>query len=189
MTRSIYAVLAVPFLAVFLLVTSGTASAGSDSGLYVGASVGSSQLDYDDDLPDVGEVEFDDDDTGYKIFAGYNLGLIPLVDLAVEGAYVDFGDFKGEVGGTGGNKLDVNGWTGAGLAGIKLGPVGLFAKAGFINWDSDADQVGSDDGTDPLYGVGARVTLFSLQVRAEYERYDLDRFDIDYFSLGAAFTF
>lgn len=189
MTRSNYSAVAVSFLAVFLLMISSTASAGSDSGIYVGASVGSSQLDYDDDLPDVGDVDFDDDDTGYKIFAGYNLGLIPLVDLAIEGAYVDFGQFKGEVGGARNDELDVTGWTGAGLAGIKLGPVGLFAKAGFINWDSDADLVGDDDGTDPLYGVGARITLFSFQVRAEYERYDLDRFDIDYFSLGAAFTF
>lgn len=189
MARSIYSVFAVSFLAVVLGATSDEASAGSDSGIYVGASVGSSQLDYDDELADIGEVEFDDDDAGYKIFAGYNLGLIPLVDLAVEGAYVDFGNFSGKVGGAGGRDLDVTGWTGAGLAGFKLGPIGLFGKAGAINWDSDADVIGNRDGTDPFYGVGARLTLFSFQVRAEYERYDLDDFDIDYFSVGAAFTF
>lgn len=177
------AVFACSFLAI-----SGTAFAGSDSGLYVGASVGQAQLDYNDEGPDFGEIDFDDDDTGYKIFGGYNLGLIPLVDLAVEGAYVDFGTFNGTVDGTN-SDLDVDGWTGAGLAGVKLGPVGLFAKAGFISWDGDVDGFGSDDGTDPLYGIGARLTLFSLQVRAEYERYDLDDVDIDYISVGAAFTF
>lgn len=177
------AVLAFSFLAVH-----GTALAGSDSGLYVGASVGQAQLDYTDDFPDFGSVDFDDEDTGYKLFGGYNLGLIPLVDLAVEGAYVDFGNFNGSIGGVG-SGLKVDGWTGAGLVGVKLGPVGLFGKAGVINWDGAFDGLSDDDGTDPLYGVGARITLFSLQVRAEYERYDLDNIDIDYFSLGAAFTF
>lgn len=183
----------IPFIvAVPLLAVSGTTLAGSDSGLYLGASVGQAHLDFQDD-PSVDGVDFDvdidDDDTAYKIFAGYNLGLIPLVDLAVEGAYVDFGNFNGRVDTNDNSDFEVDGWTGAGLAGIKLGPVGVFAKAGFISWDGDLDNVGSDDGTDPLYGIGARITLFSLQVRAEYERYDLDEFDIDYYSVGAAFTF
>ena len=180
-------ILAVPFLAV-----SGTTLAGSDSGLYIGASVGQAQLDFQDD-PSIDDVDFDvdidDEDTAYKIFAGYNLGLIPLVDLAVEGAYVDFGNFNGRVNTNDNSDFEVDGWTGAGLAGIKLGPVGLFAKAGFISWDGDLDELGDDDGTDPLYGVGARFTLFSFQLRAEYERYDLDNFDIDYYSVGAAYTF
>ncbi|MDK9556022.1 outer membrane beta-barrel protein [Marinobacter sp. M216] len=180
-------------LAVSLFAVSGTTLAGSDSGLYLGASVGQAQLDFDEELPDPGDVnvsiDFDDEDTAYKIFGGYNFGLIPLVDLAVEGAYVDFGKFKGNVGAISDSNFEVDGWTGAGLAGIKLGPVGIFGKAGFISWDGDLDNFGDDDGTDPLYGIGARFTLFSFQVRAEYERYDLDNFDIDYYSVGAAFTF
>lgn len=180
-------------LAVPLLAVSGNALAGSDSGLYLGASVGQAELDFDDDLPDVNDVDvdidFDDEDTAYKIFAGYNLGLIPLIDLAVEGAYVDFGKFNGSVGSFGDSDFEVDGWTGAALAGVKLGPVGLFGKAGFISWDGELDNIGDEDGTDPLYGVGARITLFSFQVRAEYERYELDNFDINYYSLGAAYTF
>ncbi|CAN0605037.1 unnamed protein product, partial [Ectocarpus sp. 12 AP-2014] len=81
-------------LAVPLLAVSGNALAGSDSGLYLGASIGEAQLDFDDDRPGANDIDvdidFDDEDTAYKVFAGYNLGLIPLVDLAVEGAYVDF---------------------------------------------------------------------------------------------------
>lgn len=181
------------FVAVPLFAVSGTTLAGSDSGLYIGASIGQAQLDFDDELPDENDVDvdidFDDEDSAYKIFAGYNLGLIPLVDLAVEGAYVDFGKFRGDVGSNSRADFDVDGWTGAGLAGFKLGPVGVFGKAGFIRWDGDLDDVGDDNGTDPMYGIGAKFTLFSLQVRAEYERYDLDDFDIDYFSVGGAFTF
>ncbi|MCR8913314.1 porin family protein [Marinobacter panjinensis] len=179
--------------AVPLLAVSSNTLAGSDSGLYIGASVGQAQLDFDDELPDPGnvdvDIDFDDDDTAFKIFAGYNFGLIPLVDLAVEGAYVDFGKFNGRVGTFNNSELEVDGWTAAGLAGFKLGPVGVFGKVGFINWDGDADNFGGDDGTDPLYGIGARFTLMSFQVRAEYERYDLDNIDIDYFSVGGAITF
>lgn len=189
MFHSFHSFFAVTFLAVSLLAVSGTAFAGSDSGVYVGASVGSANLSYDDNDPDFGDINFDDDDAAYKIFAGYNFGLIPLVDLAVEGAYVDFGNFRGDIGGIGGRDLDITGWSGAGLAGFKLGPVGLFGKVGAIKWDSDADLIGGNDGTDPLYGVGARITLFSFQVRAEYERFDLDKFNINYFSVGAAYTF
>ncbi|SFL91522.1 outer membrane beta-barrel protein [Marinobacter zhejiangensis] len=187
MIRSICSMTAFTFL-----LMSGAVFAGSDSGLYVGASVGSSQLDYSDNDPDLGEVDFDDDDAGYKIFAGYNLGFVPLVDVAVEGAYVDFGEFGGKINNVGGNDLEVTGWTLAGLAGVNLGPVGLFAKVGAIDWDGDIDGSvgsGSDDGTDPLYGIGAKFQLMSFQVRAEYELFDLDEVDIDYFSVGAAFTF
>lgn len=180
-------------LAIPLLAVSANALAGSDSGLYLGASIGEAQLDFDDDLPDANDVDvnidFDDEDTAYKIFAGYNFGVIPLIDLAVEGAYVDFGKFRGRVGPISNADFEVDGWTGAALAGVKLGPVGVFGKAGFISWDGDLDDIGDEDGTDPLYGIGARITLFSFQVRAEYERYELDNFDIDYFSVGAAFTF
>ncbi|MBZ2169504.1 MULTISPECIES: outer membrane beta-barrel protein [Marinobacter] len=176
-------------LAVSLAAVSGTAFAGSDSGFYVGASVGQANLELNESDPDFGSIDFDDDDTGYKIFGGYNFGLIPLVDLAVEGAYVDFGSFGGSAGPVNAD-LDVTAWTGAGLAGIKLGPVGIFGKVGAALWDSEfSGGLGDDDGTDPLYGIGARFTLFSLQVRAEWERYDLDNADIDYFSVGGAFTF
>lgn len=187
MTRTIPSVVAVTLFSL-----SGAVFAGSESGLYVGASVGSASVDYTDSDPDVGDIDFDDDDVGYKIFAGYNLGMIPIVDVAVEGAYVDFGEFKGDINNVGDNKLEVTGWTLAALAGANLGPVGLFGKVGAINWDGDLDTSlgsASDDGTDPLYGVGAKFQLMSIQVRAEYELFDLEDSDIDFFSVGAAWTF
>ena len=67
-----------------LLFLSSLAWAGSESGLYLGGSLGSADLDVSSPT-----VNFNDDDTGYKIFAGYNFGLIPLIDLAIEGSYVD----------------------------------------------------------------------------------------------------
>ncbi len=181
-------------LAVSLIAVSSTTLAGSDTGLYIGASAGQAQLDFDgeradlDQISDV-EIDIDDDDTAYKIFVGYNIGLVPLVDLGLEAAYVDFGTFNGRVDTNDDSDFEVDGWTGAALAGVNLGPVGIFGKAGFINWDGELESFEEEDGTDPLYGVGVKFSLFSLQLRAEYERYDLDDFDIDYFSVGAAFTF
>ena len=59
-------------------------------------------------------------------------------------------------------------------------------------WDSDAEFLGataSTDGTDTAYGVGARFAIGSLEVRGEYELYDLDGADLTMLSLGVAYRF
>lgn len=177
-----------------LACSAGMAFAGTDSGLYIGGSVGQANVDYSDRDPDWGnvEIEIDDDDTAYKGFVGYNFGLLPLLDLAVEGSYIDFGSQNGEVNNIKGAKIDITGWTAAGLVGVDLGPFGLFGKVGVIAWDDDVDGLSfdeSDSGTDPMYGVGAKFQLGSFAIRAEYEMFDLENGDIDYFSVGAAYTF
>lgn len=175
---------------VLLLSLSSIAVAGSDSGFYLGGSVGTA--DHDASFRDGDtDINFDDDDAGYKIFAGYNFGLVPFIDLAVEGSYVDFGEAGSEI--LGGNaNVSVTGWDAFGLAGIKLGTLGLFAKAGAIAWDSETEVLANkldDSGSDPAYGIGARFQIGSLAVRAEYEVFDVDVADIGYFSVGAAWTF
>ena len=50
-----------------------------------------------------------------------------------------------------------------------MGPVGLFAKAGAMKWDLEGTGGFSDSGTDPAYGIGAKFSLLSFQIRAEYE--------------------
>lgn len=167
------------------------AQAGSESGFYLGGSVGSASIDASDNDPDVGEIEFDDDDSAYKVFLGYNIGAVPLVNLAVEGAYVNFGTFGGEVAGFDG-EVDVDGFTAFGLVGFDLGPVGLFGKVGMLSWDNELsvdDFDESDSGNDPAYGLGAKFQIGSFAVRGEYELFDLDGVDIDMYSVGAAFTF
>ena len=168
-----------------LLAIPSLATAGAKSGPYLGASLGQASLDFSK-----GIVDFDDDDTAYKIFAGYNFGVIPLIDLAVEGSYVDFGeasdiDILGE-------DVGVTGWDAFALAGVKLGPIGLFAKVGAIYWDSKSDVIQDildDSGTDPAYGIGARFQIGPISVRAEYELFKIDIVDIGYYSVGAAWTF
>ena len=151
--------------------------AGADSGFYIGAGVGDAS---------VKEGDFDESDSAYKIFGGYNIGFIPLVDFAVEASYVDFGNPS-----SGPDNVEVTGLNAFGLAGLSFGPFGIFAKAGVIDWDVDVsgNDVGSDSGTDPAYGVGARFALGSFAVRAEYELYDTDLADVEMLSVSAVFTF
>ena len=170
--------------------------AGTDSGLYIGGSAGSASVDFsenrDPTLDGFDNISVDDSDTAYKIFVGYNIGIIPLLDLAVEGGYVNFGTQTGLI--SGGSlpstsfDTEVDGWNAFGLVGIDLGPFGLFGKAGFLSWDGDISNL-DDSGTDPAYGIGAKFQLGSFQLRAEYEVYDLELSDIDYYSVGAAFVF
>ncbi len=151
--------------------------AGADSGFYVGAGVGDAS---------VKEGDFDASDSAYKIFGGYNIGFIPLVDFAVEASYVDFGNPSTSLG-----NVEVTGLNAFGLAGLSFGPFGVFAKAGAISWDMDStinSVSSSDSGTDPAYGIGARFAFGSFAVRAEYEVYDLDA-DLDMVSVSGVFTF
>lgn len=164
----------------------------ADTGIYVGAAVGQADVSAEGDYSEFEGASFDDSDNGYKIFAGFNLGFIPLIDVSAEAAYVDFGEQEGSIAGITGNQLAVDAWAFSALAGTNLGPIGVFAKLGFASWDGDitsgADSL-SDDGTDPLYGVGAKFQFGSMAVRGEYEVYDLDALEVDYLSVGLSYTF
>jgi len=153
--------------------------AGSDSGFYIGAGVGNAPVEM---------INFDENDMAYKIFGGYNFGLIPLVDIAVEASYVDFGSPS-----TSSVNVDVSGVNAFGLAGVNFGPFGVFAKLGMINWNTDISLNGirsSGSGLDPAYGIGAKLKFSSLALRAEYEYYDLDNAtDVSMLSVSAVFTF
>ena len=70
--------------------------------------------------------------------------------------------------------------------------VGVFGKVGMVMWDGDLEALGetfSDDGTDPAYGIGARMKFGSLEVRAEYEIFDFDLADVDMLSASGVWTF
>jgi outer membrane immunogenic protein len=167
--------------------------AQAESGLYVGGSVGSVTIEADIPDENLDEVfQFDESDFAWKAFAGFNFDLT-LVDLAIEGGYVDLGAPSGVIGDTD-LELDVSGWDIFGLVGLQLGPIGAFAKAGVINWDTEATVggvgSGDDDGTDPAYGIGARFNLGSFEIRGEYEMFDLDNVDdVFMLSAGVAWSF
>ena len=156
----------------------GAAVAGADSGFYIGAGVGDAS---------VKDTDFDESDSAYKIFGGYNIGFIPLVDFAVEASYVDFGKPTSSAG-----SVEVSGLNAFGLAGLSFGPFGVFAKLGMLSWDADytfGTVSSSESGSDPAYGLGARFAIGAFAVRAEYEVYDLDSTDVDMVSISGVYTF
>lgn len=174
-----------------LLCVSSVAWAGGDTGFYLGGSVGSANSDVAYTDPGSGYVSYDDDDSAYKVFLGYNFGVIPLINLAIEGSYVDFGTAQGTVSGSR-VETTVDGWNAFGLLGVNLGPASLFAKVGAMSWESDSVSLTSTlnaSGTDPAYGVGAQLQFGSLGIRAEYEVFDLETVNVGLASVGLSYTF
>lgn len=167
-------------------------AANADSGFYVGGSVGGATLEAD--FGDTGipgfPTDIDEDDTAFKVFAGYKFDL-PVLDLGVEAGYVDFGAPEIDVL-TEQVDIEPTGINLWGIAGIEAGPVDLFAKLGYISWDIEASVQGqsiSDDGSDMGYGVGLSFGLGAVSVRGEYEVYDVEDADVSMLSLGIVYQF
>ena len=160
----------------------------ADNGIYLGGSVGQSNVSYDESV--LGEdFSFDADSTGFKAIAGWRF----LDALAVELNYVDLGSGDDQVAG---QKIeaDVDGISLSAVGFLPVGPVDLFARVGAIDWDANISSPGlgslSDDGTDLTYGVGAQFRVWSLSLRAEYERFDISDADkVDMISVGVTWTF
>lgn len=164
-----------------------TVLAGGESGFYIGGGVGNSSMKVDSTLDDE-TYKYDGSDAGYKVILGYNIGIIPLIDLGVEGSYVSFGKIE-----DGGNDAKATGFDGFGVGALTFGPFAVFGKVGMIKWDADTTLGGvsqSDSGTDSAYGIGARFQLLSFSVRAEYEVFDVEGLkDLNMFSVSALYTF
>ena len=167
-------------------------TAHADSGLFIGGSVGSAVVSAD--VPDPGfgnDINFDEDDFAYKIYGGYAFDL-PLIDFGVELGYFDLGSPNADVLGQNVG-IAVSGYHAFALAGVNLGPVGLFLKGGMASWDAELfvdDLRGKEDGSDPAYGIGLRFTLASIEIRGEYEIYDIDGADDVYMaSAGVVWRF
>ena len=165
--------------------------AESQAGGYIGGSVGQSYIELNTGTPLVPE-QFDEEDFGWKLLGGYEFELA-VISLGLEASYVDFGGPSGDVLGSQ-IKVDADGFAGFGTIGFNLGPVGVFGKYGVISWDAsisvDGFDTGSEDGTDPAYGIGAKFGLGSVEVRAEYEIYDIeDSEDVAMVSVGLVWRF
>jgi hypothetical protein len=162
----------------------------ADGGIYLGAGVGRANL-RDENVPGGGAV-FDAKSTAYKGFLGYRFGGLPLVDLAAEAAYTDFGAPTED---TGARSLQykLKGASVAGLAILPLGPIDLYGKGGMLSWNLDRMVNGAtqtNKGTSPFYGAGLGFKLFGLGVRAEYEYYKVKNIDsVQMLSVSALYQF
>lgn len=129
----------------------------------------------------------DDADSGLRVFVGYDLA----PNFAIEGAYVDLGEFTSSASlnvptvgvATAEIVAEGSGFELAGLGKLPVGPGALFAKAGLFMWDLDVSgsvvdtglPMGSaslsDDGTAFLFGVGYQFDMGQFALRAEWTRY------------------
>ena len=155
---------------------------------YVGASIGENTIEENNVI--AGE-DFDDEDTGFKAFGGYQFH----TNFAVEANYTVFGDTEDTIIGID-TEVEFDSF---GISLVGIAPISdrfdLFGKLGFAYWDArvKASGLGSDDedGTDLAYGLGARFNFNeTVSARVEYEGIDVDDLDTaDFISMGVEFNF
>ncbi len=179
--------------AVVVLVPFSSANAVQE-GWFIGGSVGSAQVEANVDpgnLP-TPPPTFDESDFGWKLYGGYNWVLAKTFGFGIEGGYVNFGSPSTTILDTDlglePTALDI-----FATLGFDIGPIGIFGKVGYAWWDVDVnidDLTASDDGDDPVYGIGARFNLWSLEIRGEYEIFDIsDVEDATLWSVGVVWRF
>jgi hypothetical protein len=160
------------------LATIAPQAAAADNGIYVGAGLTRSELD----AGDFGSDSLDDN--SFKLI----VGIRPLDWLAVEANYIDIGSASDS-----GFSLDAKATTVSALAIAEFAVVDLYARVGMANWKLDASVAGvgssSDDGWEPTYGVGVGAHFGSIGVRAEYERFSMDDYDLDVNTVSLSFTY
>jgi len=171
------------------LVAASLPASAQGSGFYVGAGAGLTTVDLCGDLIALGATSCDDEDTGFKIFGGKRINQ----NLAVELGWVDLGEITATgPGGTARAEVD-----GIQVAAVGMLPVNprfhVFGKVGLYLWDAKISGPGgslSDDGTDLMFGFGASWNLAErLDLRGEWERFDVDGDDIDMLSVGLLYRF
>jgi OmpA-OmpF porin, OOP family len=164
--------------------------------LYLGGSAGWS--DYKSgNAVNLTSGSVDGEDTGYKIFGGYQFNRT----FGFELSYLDLGkaSYTGTLNGapvTGGS-AETTGWNFSGTATLPLSPsFDLFGKLGMMMWETDSSFFTAgvpggqkNDGNDLTYGVGVAYHFTpNLALRAEWERFKAVD-DIDLMSIGVAIKF
>jgi len=156
-------------------------TAHADSGFYLGGGVGRTKVQ--DSAGNTQNVVLDQSAAGLKLFAGYLFDAIPVVKFAAEVGYRELGrvDYR------------IHGPDYGVMAGVGLGPVNLFGRVGAMNYELERNTGGgknSFDGTAPVYGVGAWITVLRVGIRAEIERIDIKELDKTYmYSISAFYQF
>lgn len=186
-----------------------------DSGWYLGGNIGQSKSDLDLENMEgsalgngLNTTSFsaDDDDTGYKLFGGYQFNRY----FALEAGYFNLGEFDIEAtlpGGTvegdielQGLNLDIVGllpFTDRFAAFVRGGVTRVEASDGFSGTGSGAfvDHGNTEHETGYKFGGGLQYALSdSVDIRAEAERYRVDDArgddgDVDLFSIGVLYRF
>ncbi len=155
----------------------------NSSGIYLGGGAGYNRIE-SQDFPNSND-DVEDSRVSYKGIIGARLSPV----FSVEGQYINFGTAE-----DGANQVKADGFTAGVVADIPVSEwFSPYAKAGALFWDADgrfSNVRSSDDGTDFTYGVGARFGLSqALDLRFEYERFELNDTSIDMASANLQFNF
>jgi len=185
-TATLRRLLALCSLGALLGAASGPAAA-QGTGFYAGIGAGSTTTDFCDQF--IGLTSCDDKDTGFKIYAGNRVN----ANVSLEIGWVDLGEITAT--GPGGTaRITVDGIQAAVLG---IAPLNqrfhVFGKFGLYLWDGKATAPGltlSDDGTDIVFGLGLGWRLSKqVDLRAEWERFDVDDEGVDMLSVGLQLNF
>lgn len=152
--------------------------ADNDSGLYAGAGVGVFNVKIDN-VEDVAQTvgSFDTDDTSFKVFGGWRFRKY----LAVELAYIDLGKPNDTVNGQR-IEAEINGVAPYVVGTLPLGPIELFAKAGYYFYDikvnAESIRALDESNEDFVYAAGIGIVIFGhLDAQLEYEIIDVSELD------------
>jgi len=168
-------------------------AAATDSGFYIGAGAGQTNLQDDTANPNgPGTIDFNARNASYKAFAGYRLSGLLLFDFAAEAGYIHFGNPSGTVLGQN-VEYKVDGATAAGLLIFPLGPVDFIGKAGAMHSSVDKNIGGttsSKTSTNPFYGAGVGIRFSKFSVRLEYEYFDVSNLNrLQMYSVSGVYQF
>lgn len=170
----------------------------SDTGWYLGGSLGQSSVDIEGCG---GGVDCEEKDTAWRILGGYQFNS----NLAVELGFHQFGDASAS--GPGGSlDFEANAFELVGVGKIPLsGQFSLYGKAGFYRGETTVSGTTvitgpieiEETNTDFTYGLGAQYNLSrQLGIRAEWQRYTgmgddatIGESDVDVLSLGVVVRF
>ncbi len=156
------------------LIAAASPTLAADQGFYVGAGTGTAMVE--DNPGQLTGAKVDESSTPYRVFGGYRLGMIPILDFAAEVGYRDLGEAKG-TSGTSSFNYKLKGADASALVIFPILGFDFFGKAGVIQYDLDKTFNGATtgfSGTAPLYGAGVGFRFWRLGVRAEVERLDVD---------------
>lgn len=174
-------------LVVILILVLGFASAALASG-YLGAGIGASYIKANVEDLDADLFEISGSDFAYKIFGGYKV--IPFISL--EGGYRDLGKTTDMVEGT---ELgaDISGWDVEAVGVLPILVARVWVKVGYFFWSSKSgpeSNLESDSGSDFMWGLGGGISIATIGIRAEWEKFEMENTEhISMFSLGATLGF
>jgi len=183
-------------VAALSVATMPSAFADENAGWYLGGGFGQFNAGIDD-VNDVDNTinSWDEDDTAYKLFAGYRLNKV----LGFELDYINLGEPSGEV--VPGFNVDasVDGFAPYVVGTIPLGKFfEAYGRLGYFFYDANGRQEDvngivqfDEESEDLVWGAGLGANIGEkFNVRFEYERFDLEGLDdADSLWLTAAWRF